>query len=972
MIFKKKNFSFFLFLIFFLFFFLFQFQKVRGVNGGPAMDYIQGVTQQEVSPPPAQELNYGKIEKFLVYFCHFEVKDFTYGDASGAIDAPVTAALKMVYMLWCLFLYLISLPVRFIFFLIIIFFWILTWLIATLGNIISLIFIIIIKGSIYASFNVQNIEGTGDLWNFVKTIGNALVLLVAVFTGFATAAGLQEYHIKKHFGKLIALAILVNYSHWIVVLAADTSNKIAKPLFDALVEKGAQQKQAGEISTLGIISSIWNQQKKHPLKIDVPYEGGASDVEGWTITTLHITLDSAPSVMMDYLLLRNTYFFDYFLSNVILTITVCIYLFLFFVIFLSLTSIFIYFSLYGFLRIFILWILGIVAPIAFSTIIFERSKIYQVIFPGFFRWDKWLQMLLVWSFLIVPMCFIFYMGDKIQAGFEKSEIGNVIKQTMASMTTPGESTEQRGSDFLSNAINNTLKTFAELAPVIVLFLFYVLSFAEIKEQVKQQVSVITGELTKGASAFGATGGLVLGLTAGALIGGGALVGGALSGLGAARVGSAIAKTGSVIGKGISVFGGARARQMAQSAADKSERIKKGTESVVEKATSKEGLKEIGGKIMNTATTGVGALGGAAAGMLLAGPLGAIVGAAAGGSLLHQLRKSKKLGETTKRIATGTAGGALAGSIFGPLGTAVGAVFGGFAGGLGKKMIEKWRGPRIKPNYLEQYEQNKLREGSSLYRNYYEDQVREVLANPEAPFPQKFGAYMRLTTPREMGGLEIEATDQDKERLRESASKTISDKKASPLERVAAAKILTESNQPLTQKEIDGIKRILPSIDLDPTQTEDRAFIEKLVAKAPASLASTFGISQRNAVQLSKTQGNLTKLPIKELEGVFDELKTDDIRTILEQGGEAQKAKIIELTLEKKFNIRVKPDINVNILEEQPERANEILSGLRLKLISQDPKSILEDKLKEEGLSHKEKREEIEKMMNLWDKMIEST
>ena len=886
---QKKFLFFFLVFVFFLSFLTPYFSQAQGQIA---------TNVQNISPLPV-----GNEDSFLLNFCHMDPNSPDYSTGWGGIPGALK---KLRDVLICLFLYVASLPVRFIFLIIIIFFWILVWLIAFLGDIVSAVFVMTLSVSFQSELlNPANIEGVGELWNFSKTVGNALVLLAGVFIGFATAAGLQEYHIKKHFGKLIALAILVNYSHWLVILAADTSNKIAKPFFDYLTETQKDQEGQEHLKSVYIISQIWNHQnQKSIVNIEVPYGG-----IGGNPTELPITLSSIPAVAVDYFITRDSYFYKYFLDNFIVMIAICIFLFIFFTIFFTLTSIFIYFALYGFIRILILSILAVIAPIAFSTIIFENSRVYKVVFPGFFKWDKWLHMLLVWSFLIVPMCFIFYMGDHLEPAVERSGLPNAVKkflENIATSTGSGQGFEK--GQYLAKGINKLLAGLAELIPVLILFIFYALAFSEVKAQIKEQTAAIVGGLTSGLSAFTGLAGLTAGIGAGALALGGGLTAGLASGLGMSSLASGIANLSSAGARGLSLLGGARAQKLAQSAISRSEKIKKGTESAVKTVTTKEGWKQI----TTAASTGVGTFGGAAIGMLTAGPLGAIAGAFLGGSGMYFAGKSKRFGGVTRGAATGFATGAIAGSMFGPLGMAIGLAVGTGAGAVAPFV------PRVAGAISEMFKGPKVR-------------LSQITSQPLRPI-----ASSRLTDESQF-------------------------KQATNPEKTEAVKTLVEHPQALNSEEIKGIRKALPVIDLNPQQRpEDLDFIKKLVAKAP-SLAPDVGFDKSYAVTQARSQGTLTQLPTRELEEIFGNLEDDDIRNILAQGQEAQKAKIVELTLRKKFQIKVSPEITTEI-KQNPSAA---LGKLHSELARNNPQDIL---AKLEDLPKEEKQNRLD----LWNKMIEST
>ncbi|MGB9598310.1 MAG: hypothetical protein ACPLZH_00460, partial [Minisyncoccales bacterium] len=308
-------------------------------------NYLQAQGQFEATPPNPAVVQKGTIDTFLAYFCHVNV--FSYSTSWFGV---IGGTQKLLDLLWCFLLYVISLPIRGVLVLIIVIAWAVVWLISSLASIVSTMFAITLNVSFLIPLNAQNIQGIGNLFSFTQTLGNALVLLAAVFIGLATVLRIEQYHIKKNFGKLIVLALLVNYSHWLVILAGDTSNKVAKPFWDVIVANN---------KSINIANNIWNEQNKKSVTLDLPFD--ARGITGYGIHKIPLTLSSIPTVAFDYFIMRDSRFLNYIRPNLILFIVILVYLFLFFNIFLILFGIFIYFSLYAFVRIFMLWILAVIA-----------------------------------------------------------------------------------------------------------------------------------------------------------------------------------------------------------------------------------------------------------------------------------------------------------------------------------------------------------------------------------------------------------------------------------------------------------------------------------------------------------------------------------------------------------------------------------------------------------------------------------
>ncbi|MGB9598311.1 MAG: hypothetical protein ACPLZH_00465, partial [Minisyncoccales bacterium] len=571
-------------------------------------------------------------------------------------------------------------------------------------------------------------------------------------------------------------------------------------------------------------------------------------------------------------------------------------------------------SLYAFVRIFMLWILAVIAPIAFSTIIFEKSRVYNVVFPGFFKWDKWLESVLVWSFLVIPIVVIFYMGDSIQAAVEKSGLTNEMQTALSHFFTSTPIGDIEGSKYFTDALNSIMRLLAHLAPTIVLFVFYAMAFSEIKNRIKEMTSAIVANLTGGANLMGTIGGTIAGFGAGALAAGTGLLAGGLGAVGLTKTASVVKTAGLLPAKALSLTG---AKGQAWTARAKS--WSEGAPGAVKSGWQK--AKSVAQKTVKAAPT----------------IAGAAPGALAGGSI---------------------------GMLFGPLGALAGMAIGGIGGGIaGKKLLKK---APIDVNEMERYQERKanqefLGRGNDLFatiaasnvdftskakaisllgekkselspeqQGTLDTQIKQftgtakaILRDDTRSFAEKHAAYKFLEDPNIGAPITNKEREEMQTLMRESASQTLKDKNASPMEKGAAIKTLAElENQPLEKEDIENLQKFLP-------QTEGLSRDQKisLLARAP-SLAPSLGIDQRFAISASEKRGQLPRLPVSEIDKIFDNLTDNQKKMILEQGGLVQKAKTIELILRRDYQIKIRPDIDVKALETDPNQAPVILGQLK--------------------------------------------
>jgi hypothetical protein len=211
-------------------------------------------------------------------------------------------------------------------------------------------------------------------WQF--TLGLTNLFIVLVFLGIALAFILKTdtYGMKKALPRLIAVALLVNFSLLFVGILADVSTIFQNTLLD----------KAGLGGGDGLVSSAtqytMETTRSYVNKLIALAAGSAAllAIPGVDVISMiaRIGLFLAFTPQLVY-----AFFLTFF--NIILTI---IYLF-YFVLFIG--------------RIIVFWILGILAPLAFLAFILPGTKKY---------FDQWLRTLISWTFLGIIALFLLVVG----------------------------------------------------------------------------------------------------------------------------------------------------------------------------------------------------------------------------------------------------------------------------------------------------------------------------------------------------------------------------------------------------------------------------------------------------------------------------------------------------------------------------------------------------------------------------------
>jgi len=377
----------------------------------------------------------------------------------------------------CIAGYIISLPVRIIFFVIVG----ILGIGALIAGLIYAITAVLLNWLIGFILSVGIVPGN-DLtpqivtagWDFSRQFANMFFVLALAFIGLATILRIKEYEAKKALPTLIIIALLINFTPVLVGFIVDMGNLVTKFFLDRM----------GGIS---ILSDVMNEAGSYLLTgiRDIFIEdGGFLEPEGFArITGKLFGIAIYGLVLLVFFLLAG---FIYLLISAVF-----------------------------FCRTVILWVLMILSPIAFLSKVFPDTKTTKMIFPDILHWDKWWEKLIQWTIIGIPISFFLYLSNSILlAGgdfADKFGVGNLETGLleMANSTSFGDVQ-------LSNVINQTFASFFAdlLAPTLALMLLIMgalISFKAVPEGAKGIMRFTT---EKGVAARWPQKGLVSGTTAG--------------------------------------------------------------------------------------------------------------------------------------------------------------------------------------------------------------------------------------------------------------------------------------------------------------------------------------------------------------------------------------------------------------------------------------------------------------------------
>jgi len=268
---------------------------------------------------------------------------------------------------------------------------------AVIGALMSLL-LLMLKSTVLLSLSTFLLQWAIDLpvnlsnevviqgWNFIAGISNAFLALVLVFIALSYILKIETFEAKKALPKLILIALLINFSKVFVGIFVDIAEILQNTISGALGEN--------------FISLAMSPLETSGLNL---FGGLVAIIVGYSILAL-VPFANVVALMALLTLFITGPLFQ-FLGNVVLLI---LFNFASGTIFLLFTALFL-------MRIAMIWILTIFAPLAFVASILKPTKKH---------WDKWLKTLIEWSFLGIVNLFLLGLGLKF--------LGAIIEQPAVS------------------------------------------------------------------------------------------------------------------------------------------------------------------------------------------------------------------------------------------------------------------------------------------------------------------------------------------------------------------------------------------------------------------------------------------------------------------------------------------------------------------------------------------------------------
>lgn len=227
------------------------------------------------------------------------------------------------------------------------------FLLGSVLSVVSSIMVIFINGAMAIKVVPM---GTGPEivqagWAISQNIANLFFIIILVFIGLATILRLEKYQYKKILPSLIIVALLINFSGVLVGFITDIGNIFTNYFISRCSNFNGLLIGLGEIGT-----NAWEM------------------ITSWDkdIVTQSLSLISKCVVLILY-----------YLIAIFITFTVML---LFFV------------------RTLVLWVVAMLAPIAFAFYILPATRKY---------WSQWWEQLIQWSIIGIPISFFLFISNKL-------------------------------------------------------------------------------------------------------------------------------------------------------------------------------------------------------------------------------------------------------------------------------------------------------------------------------------------------------------------------------------------------------------------------------------------------------------------------------------------------------------------------------------------------------------------------------
>jgi len=234
---------------------------------------------------------------------------------------------------------------------------------------------------IYYSINFASIvpPEIGTIATEVRSLALQLLLLFLAIIGLATILKIQEYQFRKTLVPLIVVALLISFSTPIVEAVVNIGNSLTNAFFG------------------------WG---------DVKLGNNGSDFKIIELSEMLEPLKTGGEALVG-ILFTNGHFFDHFFDSLIILGVLGSVGFIMALFYISAALIICVFGLVFFIRVVFIWLLIIIAPIAFVSAVFKTKEI-KAIFVGPLNWDGWWTSLLEWSFMGVGLAIWIALAMKLK------------------------------------------------------------------------------------------------------------------------------------------------------------------------------------------------------------------------------------------------------------------------------------------------------------------------------------------------------------------------------------------------------------------------------------------------------------------------------------------------------------------------------------------------------------------------------
>ena len=214
-------------------------------------------------------------------------------------------------------------------------------------------------------------------WNFTAGLVNMILIIAFIVIAFAVILGSEKIQMKKALPNLIIVALLVNFTLLFVGIGIDISNFLFNTIANQFMSVAEGEK--GNI----LLQSVTGL-----------FDFSLIQIGAVGITLATITAGLAVPYVSTAVMIGTIILFPALLSSIFQFLVYGGIMFL-------LSGVFFFYFLVFLIRIFIIQILAVMAPLAFFCLIFDETKKY---------WDQWRQALIQWLLVGVVFIFLMYFG----------------------------------------------------------------------------------------------------------------------------------------------------------------------------------------------------------------------------------------------------------------------------------------------------------------------------------------------------------------------------------------------------------------------------------------------------------------------------------------------------------------------------------------------------------------------------------